>query len=59
LIFLDKSNEVCLKQIKKRSIEKPERATTDTVEMFEQVTKYFVEPTPEEGFNTVRVAQNA
>jgi len=56
LIFLDKPNEVCLKQIKKRRIEQPERAATDTVEMFEQVTKYFVEPVPEEGFNIVRVA---
>jgi len=55
LIFLDKSNEVCLRQIKKRSMEQPERAATDTAEMFEQITKYFVEPTSEEGFNIIKV----
>ena len=59
LIFIDVTNEVCLKQIEKRRVTQPERAATDTVEMFEQVTKYFVEPTPSEGFDITRVSSNA
>lgn len=51
LIYIKLSNEDCLKQIKKRRIEQPERAATDTPEVFEQITKYFVEPSPNEGFN--------
>ncbi|PCH59071.1 MAG: cell division protein ZipA [SAR86 cluster bacterium] len=59
LIYIDLNNQACLKQIEKRSIEQPERAKTDTKEMFEQVTKYFVEPQKEEGFNVTRVGKNA
>ncbi|WPD23362.1 MAG: ATP-binding protein [Candidatus Electrothrix scaldis] len=55
LIYLDVPNEVCLQHIAKRRVEQPERATTDTEMMFEQVTKYFVEPSREEGFNIVKV----
>jgi len=51
LIYLDVSNKICLKQIAKRRLEHPERASTDTEAMFEQVTKYFVEPSSDEGFN--------
>lgn len=51
LIYLDVSNETCLAQIEQRRIDQPERHKTDTVEIFEQVTKYFVEPVPGEGFN--------
>lgn len=53
LVFIDLPNEICLEQIAKRSIEQPERAATDTPEMFEQLTRYFVAPTAEEGFNIV------
>lgn len=55
LIYIDLPNATCLEQIKRRRLEQPERAATDTEEMFEQVTKYFVEPVPEEGFNIVKV----
>lgn len=58
LIFIDVANEVCLGRIEKRRVAQPERAATDTVEMFEQVTKYFVEPMPGEGFNITRVSSN-
>ena len=58
LVFIDASNETCLKQIAQRRMEQPERAATDTQAVFEQVTKYFVAPTPEEGFNVVRVSDN-
>lgn len=59
LVYIDLSNEVCLKQIEKRREEQPERAATDTPDMFEQVTKYLIAPAPEEGFNITKVAQNA
>lgn len=59
LVYIDLPNEICLKQIGKRCIEQPERATTDTAEMFELVTKYFIAPTPEEGFNIIKVVRNA
>lgn len=59
LIYIDIPNEICLEQIEKRRIEQPERAATDTAEMFAQVTKYFVEPAAEEGFNTMRINNNA
>jgi len=55
LVYIDLPNDICLKQIVQRRIEQPQRAATDTEEMFEQVTKYFVEPSPEEGFNIIRV----
>lgn len=58
LIYLDVANDVCLKQIEKRRIEQPERTKTDTVEMFEQVTRYFVEPIHAEGFNITQVSSN-
>jgi len=55
LFYLDVPNEVCLKQIAKRNVEQPERAATDTEEMFEAVTKFFSEPKPEEGFNVYKL----
>jgi predicted kinase len=58
LVYIDVTNEVCLERIAERRIAQPERATTDTVEMFEQVTRHFVEPTPGEGFNITRVSSN-
>ncbi len=58
LIYIDMPNEACLKQIEKRRIEQPERETTDTTEMFELITKYFVAPTSEEGFNTTKITRN-
>ncbi len=58
LVYLDLPNEICLEQIGKRRIEQPEREATDTPEMFEAVTKYFVEPEPKEGFNTSKIVRN-
>lgn len=52
LIYIDVPNEVCMERVVKRCAEQPERAATDTPQMFEQVTKYFVAPTSDEGFNT-------
>ncbi|OZG70203.1 cell division protein ZipA [Hahella sp. CCB-MM4] len=59
LVFIDVPNETCLRQIEKRRVAQPERTATDTVAMFEQVTKYFVEPVPEEGFNVARISSDA
>lgn len=59
LVYIELSNEVCLKQIEKRRKQQPERRATDTPDMFEQVTKYFMAPTAEEGFNITKVPQHA
>lgn len=59
LVFVDIPNEVCLKQIEKRRTAKPERAATDTIEIFDQVTKYFMAPEPWEGFSVTRISQFA
>jgi shikimate kinase len=59
LVYIEIDNEDCLRQIEKRRIEQPERAATDTQEMFEQVTKHFIEPKPDEGFNVTMVGKNA
>ena len=56
LIFIDVANDVCLERIQKRAHEQPERAATDTVEMFEKMTAYFSPPEIEEGFNIERVS---
>ena len=58
LIYIEQRNEICLEQIAQRRTEQPQRAATDTEEMFELVTKYFVAPTPDEGFNTTVVSAN-
>jgi len=59
LIYIDVPEELCLSQIALRRIEQPERATTDTAEMFEQVTKYFVVPTADEGFDITVLTRTA
>ena len=58
LIYIDVSNEICLNRIDKRRNDQPERSGTDTAEMFEEVTKYFVEPSEDEGFNITRITQS-
>ncbi len=59
LIYLDQPNEICLAQIAKRRIEQPQRAATDTEQMFELVTKYFVAPTADEGFDLTVITAKA
>ncbi len=59
LIYLNVSNDICLKQIGKRRVENPERAIYDTEEMFIEVTRYFQEPEQIEGFNIQVVERNA
>jgi adenylate kinase family enzyme len=58
LIYLNISDEICLKQIAQRSIEQPERASFDTEEVFHHVTSFFEEPSTAEGFNIQRIERS-
>ena len=51
LIYLNTSEEICIRQITQRCIERPERAQFDTEEVFHHVTGFFEEPSAEEGLN--------
>jgi predicted kinase len=51
LYYLLVDDEVCLKQLKQRQKEQPERAQFDTEEVFRMVTGYFEPPEDSEGFN--------
>ncbi len=54
LIYLEVSDEQCIKHISKRRLEQPERSAFDTEEMFHHVTKYFETPVESEQL-TIRV----
>ena len=54
LHFIDASDEICKSQLKKRSDNKPDGAAFTTDEEFEAITKYFQEPSENEGFNIIR-----
>ena len=58
LIYLNTSEEICLRQIAQRCIERPERAKFDTEEVFHHVTSFFEEPSAEEGLNIKRIERN-
>ncbi len=51
LHYLSVDDEVCLKQLKQRQKEQPERAQFDTEEVFRMVTDYFEPPEESEAFN--------
>lgn len=53
LIFLNRTNEQCLRQIAQRRQEQPERAAFDTEAIFLQVTDYFEVPIASEGIRIV------
>ena len=59
LIYLNVSEEQCLKQIAQRRTEQPERAAFDTDTIFHQVTKFFEEPSESEGLNIQHWERNA
>lgn len=48
--YLNCSDDLCKAQLKKRAVNEPERHATDTVEMFDVISKYFEPPTADEGF---------
>ena len=56
LIYLDVSDELCLENLAKRRAEQPDRAATDTEEMFRAISRYFSEPSENEGFNIIRLS---
>ncbi|MCM3587841.1 ATP-binding protein [Mesobacillus maritimus] len=56
LIFLNLTNEQCLRQIALRRNEQPERAAFDTEEVFIHVTKFFEAPGADEGLNIIEVS---
>jgi len=58
LIYLNTSEEICLKQIAQRCIERPDRAKFDREEVFHHVTSFFEEPSAEEGLNIKRIERN-
>jgi len=51
LIYLEASDNLCIKRITKRAKTQPERALFDTEDIFHQVTRYFQPPLEKEGFN--------
>ena len=57
LIYLEASDNLCLKQIKARRKTNPERAQFDTEDVFNQVTSYFQPPFEHEHFNVEVVSR--
>lgn len=55
LIYLEASNELCLKHIERRAKEQPERSPFDTEEVFLQVSRYFEEPSLTEDLNVKKI----
>ena len=51
LIYIEASDELCIKQIKQRASIAPQRAKFDTEEVFNLVTQYFQPPLESESFN--------
>ena len=58
LMFLNLTNEQCLRQIAQRRSEQPQRATFDTEAVFMQVTKFFEAPEASEGLNILEFGGN-
>ncbi|MFA9559120.1 AAA family ATPase [Evansella sp. AB-rgal1] len=56
LIFLNLTNEQCLRHIARRRKEQPERAAFDTEEVFIHVTKFFEAPEASEGLNILELS---
>jgi predicted kinase len=54
LHFVDATNDVCKRQLKERSKDKPDGAAFTSEAEFDAITKYFQAPSHEEGFNIVR-----
>ena len=55
MYVFDTPDAVCLKRIKERAKAQPERANTDTAEMFHATSEFFSKPSFEEHFNTVAI----
>jgi len=58
LHYLDIPDDICKSRLQTRATQHPERAATDTVEMFDVITGYFEPPLSEEGLNIVVTKNN-
>ena len=54
LHFVDVSNDICKRQLKERSKDKPEGSAFTSDAEFDAITKYFQAPSEDEGFNVKR-----
>ncbi|MEM8808975.1 MAG: ATP-binding protein [Cyanobacteria bacterium P01_G01_bin.38] len=54
LHFIDVSDDLCKRQLKERSKDKPNGTAFTSDAEFEAITKYFQAPTDEEGFNIIK-----
>ena len=54
LHFVDVSDDICKRQLKKRSANKPDGAAFTTEAEFDAISKHFQAPTENEGFNIKR-----
>lgn len=54
LHFVDVSDDICKRQLKERSKDKPKGSAFTSDAEFDAVTKYFRAPTEAEGFNIIR-----
>ncbi|MGQ7844410.1 AAA family ATPase [Granulosicoccus sp. 3-233] len=52
--YLHSSDESCKARLKARAIEEPQRHATDTVAMFDAITRFFEPPSNDEGFDIIR-----
>ena len=55
MIYLEASNEICLKHLFMRRQEQPERSAFDTEEVFLHVTQYFETPGDKENLNIRKI----
>lgn len=55
LFYLDVPDDICKTQLNKRAVEQPERAATDTPEMFDALAPYFEPPGESEALNVERI----
>ncbi len=51
--YLNSSDAICKAQLKERAVKEPERHATDTVDMFDAITRYFESPSNDEGFEII------
>jgi predicted kinase len=54
LHFVDVSNNICKRQLKERSKDRPEGSAFTSDAEFDAITKYFQAPSKDEGFNIIR-----
>ena len=59
LHFVDAADDQCKRQLKARSKDLPEGSAWTTDAEFDAITKYFREPSDDEGFNVVRHPRDA